>query len=207
VFELIDAPELKKLQERADALEREGEQAQARVARLRAAVHQARGEDITAEAIALNAGKKPPKPKEPGLKAELEAAEREVEVLRQRQALAGGDVSRWIQVNHEALYARIAEAESREAQRVSEAARQLLAEVGRYYQLGDDRKRMKPLIPVEEDGGSGAARPITTSILGIQGLGQGPGSSLPPRGQVESVLTALASLYAAEHEGEAQGAA
>jgi hypothetical protein len=204
LFESIDAPELQRLQARADGLEREHEEARNSVVRLRAAVQQARDEDIQGEALALNQGKKPPKPKEPGLRAELEAAERSVEVLRQREALARADVGSWIQNNHESLYTRIAEAERKEAQRVSEVATQLLADVRRFFQLGDDRRKLKPMIPVEEEEGSTAVQPLTTAFIGIQGLGQVQASHLPPRGQVESVLTALASLY--EHQ-EAQGAA
>jgi len=155
---------------------------------------------ITREALALNAGKKPPKPQAPELKAQLEGAERRLEVLRRRHALAQSDVSKYIQQHHEELYALLEEAQRREAQKVAEGARALLSDLARYHKCEEDAKAMRPMIPQPEH--SQEAQAVTTAYLGLSTQNVFGG---PQRGEIEQTLNYLASL--ADEAEEGQGAA
>jgi hypothetical protein len=201
MFELIEEPRLGDLQQKVATLEQEHNEAEARAAQLRAEVQEARNQDITAEALALNAGKRPPKPKEPELRAQLEGAQRRAEVLGRRLALAQSDVSKYVQVHHEELYQKLAEAERLKAQKVADGARQLLSDLSRYYQIDEDRKAMKPMLPPPPETGppgSAEADRITTIFAGLQTSASL--SSGPPRGTIEEILRHLASLDENEEE-------
>lgn len=205
MFEHVDVPELNSLQQKARELEQERDKAEARASQLRIQVRDAHNEDITAEAAALNRGRKPPKPKEPELKAQLEGAERRLEVLRRRHALAQADVSKFIQQHHERLYELLEEAQRREAQKVAEGARALLSDLARYYKSEEDRKAMKPMLPPPPETGppgSADAAALTQVVMGLNTQNVMGG---PQRGEIEQTLNYLASL--ADEAEEGQGAA
>jgi hypothetical protein len=93
VFELIadKLPELQRLEQVVADLEQEYVAAQGRHAQLVQEVAAVREDDLNLEAAALNEGRKVPKPKEPALRSQLEGAQRELEVLERRLALAQAD--------------------------------------------------------------------------------------------------------------------
>jgi hypothetical protein len=203
MFELIDIPELRELQQKVAGLERERNEAQVQAGQLRVRVGEAHNEDLNAEALALNAGKKVPRPKAPELEAQRQEAERTLEVLERRLSLAQAEVSKYIAAHHEEIHARLTEAEQREAAKVAEAARQTLADLSRYWKLGEDRKTLKPYSQVPPDENAPAQR-LSTTVIGVRT--QGAGGAGPQRGEIEGVLSHLASLASPKAEG-AQGAA
>lgn len=100
MFEQLNLPELNELEGKIAQLERERDAKAVEASTLRRAVEDAVVADINAEALAAHKGKRAPKPTEPGLRKELEAAERELAVLGRRVALAQSDRSRYIQELH-----------------------------------------------------------------------------------------------------------
>jgi hypothetical protein len=209
MFELIEVPELQRLQQKVASLEQERNEAEARAGQLRLAVRDAREEDITAEALALNSGKKPPKAREPELRAQLEGAERRRDVKARQHALAQAEVSKYVQAHHGELLEAILEAERREAAAVSEGARELLGKLGRYYALDEDRKRMKPMLPGPPETGPPGSEPgakLTTMYGGLQTTRSVMGAG-PPRGTIEEMLRHLVSLGDADRAEAPPGAA
>jgi hypothetical protein len=205
MFELVDAPELRELQQKVASLEQERNEAETRASQLRVAVRDAHFEDIAREAAALNADKRPAKPKEPELKAQLEGAERRLEVLQHRLALAQSDVSKYVQAHHEELYALLDEAQRAEAAKVAEGARKLLAGLSRYYAVDEDVKAMRPMLPgPPETGPPGSADPTPLTQV-FMGLTTQKVMGGPQRGEIEETLRYLASL--ADEPEEAEGAA
>jgi hypothetical protein len=203
MFEQIDAPELRELQQKVASLEQERNEAEARAAQLRVAVRDARDEDLMAEAVALNRGRKPPKPKEPELKAQLEGAERRLEVLQRRLALAQSDVSKYVQAHHEELLELLDVAQRREAAKVAEGAKQLLADLGRYYKCEEDVKAMRPMLPQPER--NQEAQALTSIYMGLQTTQNVMAG--PERGEIEQTLAYLAGLAKLESGEEREGAA
>jgi hypothetical protein len=208
VFESIieKVPELRRLEEAASALEREHGEASARVAALSNKVLEAREDDLNREAAALNSGRKPPKPKEPELRAQLESAQRELEVLERRLALAGSDKSRYVQEHHEELAGLLVEAQEAEAEKVSGGAATVLEDLLRYFKAEDDLRAMQRIAPAPAPENTGEPQKAVTvwGNVTTQTFGGGPA-----RGSLEGALRYLASLGggAATVVGEGQGAA
>jgi hypothetical protein len=197
MFELIieKVPELRKLERAVEALQQEHAEASARVAGLSNKVAQAREDDLNREALALNNGRKAPKPKEPELREQLEGAQRELEVLERRLTLAGSDRSRYIQEHSEELLGLLAEAHAFEGQKVAEGASKVLEDLLRYFQAEDDARQMRRLVPtpaaLEENTGEAGPQ---KAVMVWGNLTTQNATGGPPRGNLEGTLRYLASL-------------
>jgi hypothetical protein len=186
-------PELKKLESTVAALEAKHAQAAARVQALAHKTGQAREHDLNAEAVALNAGRKPPNATEPALAEQLEGAGRDVEVLGRRLALAQGDRGRYISENHAAILALLAEAHASEGQRVAAAASEALAALAAYHGAEDAARNLQRLHPAPalENSGGPESVSVVWGALTTQNLTGGP-----PRGTLEATLQYLISMGA-----------
>jgi hypothetical protein len=207
VFELIadKLPELQRLERVVANLEQERTEALGRHAQLVQEAATAREDDRNREAAALNASKKPPKPKEPALRSQLEGVERELEVLERRLALAQADRARFIQSNHERLAALLMEAQASEGERVAEGASQVLADLLRYFKAEDDIRALRRLVPAPAEENTGAPERVTAvwGSLTTRNITGGPA-----RGDLEATLRYLVSLGETTVVGEdAEGAA
>jgi hypothetical protein len=207
VFELIadKLPELQRLEQVVADLEQERTEALGRHAQLVQEAATAREDDLNREAAALNASKKPPKPKEPALRSQLEGAQRRLEVLERRLALAQADRARFIQSNHERLAALLMEAQASEGARVAEGASQVLADLLRYFKAEDDIRALGRLVPAPVEENTGAPERVTAvwGSLTTRNITGGPA-----RGDLEGTLRYLISLGETTIVGEdAEGAA
>jgi hypothetical protein len=203
VFEsIIDkVPELARVEETVAVLQREQGEAQAKVAGLASKAAQAREDDLNREALALNRGSKPPKPKEPALQEQLERAGRALEVLERRLTLAGSDRSRYIQEHAEELMSLLAEAQAAEGASVAEGASKVLADLLRYFKAEDDARAMRRLIPAPGDPAlqeNAEAPQKVTAVWGPMTTRTVTGG--PARGTLEETLRYLASLGAEASE-------
>ncbi len=199
------APELSRLEQAVAELQQQQAASQAKVAALSNKAAQAREDDLNREAVALNNGRKPPKPKEPELRSQLERAQRELEVLERRLTLAGSDRSRYIQENSEELMGLLAKAQAAEGEKVASGASKVLADLLRYYKCEDDARAMRRLVPAAAPENTGEPQKSVTvwGNVTTQNFGGGPA-----RGSLEGTLRHLASLGGATVVGEdAEGAA
>jgi TolA-binding protein len=191
MFGLIEDKELTRLQEQVASLERERGQVESEAHRLRLQSQQAREHDLNAEAVALNAGKKPPKPQEPEIRRKLEDTERRLEVLRRRLPLAQSDVAVYISEHRGELREFLIAALGDRAHELAEHAR---AAARLYGEIMDGqrplRKELAPPAPVEEATGSGQN---TVDFGGIVSRANVYGEP-HQRGDVEAVLAYLAAL-------------
>ncbi len=207
MFELIiqKVPELARLEEAAAKLELEHGEAQGRVAGLSQKVLEAREDDLNREALALNNGRKAPKPKEPELRAQLESAQRELEVLERRLTLAASERSHYVQKHGERLMRLLAGAQAAEGEKVAEGASRVLEDLLRFFRAEDDLRAMRRLVPAptpENTGGPEKSVTVWGNVT-TQNFGGGPA-----RGDLEGTLRYLASFGAATVVGEdAEGAA
>jgi hypothetical protein len=193
VFELIadKLPELQRLEQVVADLEQERTEALGRHAQLVQEAATAREDDLNREAAALNASKKPPKPKEPELRSQLEGVERELEVLSRRLALAQADRSRYIHEHREELLGLLAEAQAAEAEQVAEGAARVLENLLRLFKVEDEARAMGRLVPVPAQENTGGPEKVT-SVWGPMTRGTITGG--PPRGDLEATLRHLISL-------------
>jgi hypothetical protein len=193
VFELIieKVPELARLEEAAAKLELEHGEAQGRVAGLSQKVLEAREDDLNREALALNSGRKAPKPKEPELRAQLESAQREQDVLERRLTLAGSERSRYIQEHSEELMGLLAEAQKAEGDKVAGGAATVLEDLLRFFRAEDDARAMRRLIPAPAPENTGEPQRAVTvwGPMTTQNVTGGPA-----RGDLEGTLRYLAGL-------------
>jgi hypothetical protein len=205
MFESIrdGVPELAKLQQVVTKLEQETYEAESRVAQLQVEARDAREDDLNREAAALNAGRRPPKPKEPEVRAQLEGAQRRWEVLQRRLALAQGEVARYISENHQELARLLKEAKATKAGQVSELAAPL-AKALHDYQLPDaDMRGLRPYLEGPQEENTGAPQ---DSVYFMGALNRSNASG-PERvgsmsiGQIEALLTELAGLSARYEAG------
>jgi hypothetical protein len=201
MFELIieKVPELQKLERVVEALQREHGEASARVQGLASKVAQAREDDLNREAVALNHGRKVPKPKEPELREQLEGAQRELEVLERRLTLSGGERSRYIQDHHRELMGLLAQAQAAEGEKVAGGASKVLEDLLRYFKAEDDARAMGRLIPEPAQENTGDPQKAVTvwGSMTTQNIAGGP-----PRGTLEGTLRYLAGLGAPTEVGE-----
>jgi DNA repair exonuclease SbcCD ATPase subunit len=184
-------PELQRLEETVADLQQQQAAAQAKAAALANRVAQAREDDLNREALALNRGGKAPKPKEPELRSQLERAQRELEVLERRLALAGSDRSRYIQEHHEELTRLLMEAQKAEGEKVAGGAATVLEDLLRYFKAEDDLRALRRLVPAAAPENTGAPQKSVTvwGNVTTQNFGGGPA-----RGDLEGTLRYLASL-------------
>lgn len=204
MFELIihKVPELARLEEAAAKLEREHGEAQGRVAGLSQKVLEAREDDLNREAVALNSGRKVPKPKEPELRSQLESAQRELEVLERRLTLAGSDRSRYIQEHHEELMRLLAQAQAAEGEKVAAGASKVLEDLLRYFKAEDDARAMTRLVPATAPENTGEPQK-TVTVWGSMTTQNVMGG--PRRGDLEQALRYLVSLGGATVVEGAEG--
>jgi hypothetical protein len=184
-------PELAELEATVAALERKHAEGSARVQALAHRTAQAREHDLNAEAVALNAGRKPPNPTEPALAEQLEGAARDLEVLGRRLALAQGDRARYLSEHHAEILALLAEAHALEGERVAEAAEAALEGLLRRFAAEDaarDLQRRHPA-PALENSGSPESMSIVFGNLTTQNVTGGT-----PRGTLEGTLRQLISM-------------
>jgi len=209
MFESIieKVPDLQRLEQAVESLQQQQAAQQAKVAALANKAAQAREDDLNREALALNNGRKAPKPKEPELRSQLESAQRELEVLERRLTLAGSDRSRYIQEHHEELMGLLMEAQAAEGKKVGEGAATVLEDLLRYFKAEDDLRAMRRLVPAPSEAAENTGEPQrAVTVWGnvtTQNFGGGPA-----RGSLEGTLRYLASFGAATVVGEdAEGAA
>jgi hypothetical protein len=202
VFEQIleKVPELRKLEETIASLEQEHQRAQAKVAALANKVSQAREHDLNAEAQALNRGHRVPAPREPKLREQLEATERDLEILLRRRALAEGERSRFVAENSERLAALLSGARAAEAAKVSAGANEVLQWLLDLFKAEDDLRSLQRLHPA----------PVEENTDGPQGhtVVFGPLTRVttdgPRRGDLEGTLRYLVSLGPTTEVGEVE---
>ncbi len=207
MFELIleKVPELQCLERAVATLEQEHVEAQGRHAQLVQEAATAREDDLNREAAALNAGKRLPKPREPELRERLERAQRDLEILDRRLALAQADRSRYIQEHREELLGLLAEAQAAEAAKVAEGAARVLEHLLVYFRAEDDARAMGRLVPAPVEENTGGPEKVT-AVWGPMTRGSITGG--PPRGDLEGTLRYLVSLGETTVVGEdAEGAA
>ncbi len=195
MFEAIieKLPELRKLEATVSDLERQHGEASARVQSLVRRAGQAREHDLNAEAAALNADRRPPKPTEPGLREQLEGAAREAEVLERRLRLAEGDRARYLSEHHGEILARLEAAHAAQGERVAAAASEALNALEAYHKAEDDARNLQRLhpAPAQENTGGPESVSVVWGNLTTQNVSGGP-----QRGTLEGTLQYLVSLGA-----------
>ncbi len=195
MFDLVieSLPELAKLESTVSDLERKHGESQARAAALALRTGQAREHDLNAEAVAMNAGRKPPNATEPALREQLEGAARDGEVLARRLALAVADRGRYLSDNHATLLSLLEGAHAAEGQRVSAAASEALEALLAYHKAEDDARNLQRLhpAPAQENTGGPQSIAVVWGNLTTQNAGGGPS-----RGSLEGTLRYLVGLGA-----------
>jgi hypothetical protein len=196
VFEEIihKVPELRKLEESIASLALEHQKAQGRVHGLAMRAEQAREDDLNREAVALNAGTRPPKPQEPHLREQLEGAQRELEILTRRLALAESARSRFVQENHQRLAALLEEAQAAEGAKVAAGASEVLADLLRLYAVEDSARALARLHPPGGPQPENTGEAKAKSHTAIWGPLTQRSEGVPRRGDLEGALRYLASL-------------
>jgi len=187
-------PELAKLEATVATLEQKHGEASARVQALAHRTAQAREHDLNAEAVALNAGRKPPDPTEPRLAEQLADAGRDSEVLERRLRLAQGDRARYLSEHHATILSLLAEAHALEGERVAAAASEALAALLAYHAAEDsarDLARRHPAPALENSGGPESVS-VVWGNLTTNNAGGGPS-----RGSLEGTLRYLIGLAGA----------
>jgi hypothetical protein len=195
MFEAIieSLPELQKLEATAFDLERKHGESQARVAALALRTGQAREHDLNAEAVALNAGRKPPNPTEPRLAEQLADAGRDAEVLARRLRLAEGDRARYLSEHQGEILAHLEAAHATEGERVAAAAEAALTALTAYHRAEDDARNLQRLHPAPspENVGSPESTSVVWGHVNTRNYAGGP-----QRGDLEGTLQYLVSLGA-----------
>jgi hypothetical protein len=201
---IVKLPELQKLEATASDLERKHGESQARVQSLALRAAQAREADLNAEAVALNASRKPPQPTEPRLAEQLADAGRDAEVLERRLRLAEGVRARYLSEHHGEILAHLEAAHAAEGERVAAAASEALAALAAYHGAEDAARSLQRLHPAPalENSGGPESVSVVWGALTTQNLTGGP-----QRGTLEGTLQYLISLGAptiveAVEEGE-----
>jgi hypothetical protein len=186
-------PELKKLESTVAALERAHGEASARVQAVAVKTTTAREADLDREALALNAGRKPPNATEPALREQLEGAGRDLEVLARRLALAVGDRGRYISEHHGEILSLLTESHAAQGERVAAAATEALAALAAYHGAEDDARDLQRLhpAPAAENVGGPQNSVIVWGALTTRNYAGGP-----QRGDLEASLQYLISMGA-----------
>jgi hypothetical protein len=195
VFEGIigKLPELQTIEKTIDGLERKHAESQGRVQALALKVQQAREDDLNREALALNRGRKVPNPTEGHLASQLEGAQRDLQVLERRLALANSDRARYISEHHEEILGLLGAAHATEGERVAAAAEAALAALTAYHRAEDDARNLQRLHPAPSP--ENTSGPESTSVVwGALTTRNFTGG--PQRGDLEGTLQYLISLGA-----------
>ncbi len=186
-------PELRKLETTVADLERKHGEASARLQALVHKTAQARELDLNAEAVALNAGRKPPNPQEPALREQSEGAGRDLEVLERRLRLAQSDRARYLAEHHATILGLLAEAHAAEGERVAAAAEAALEALLAYHRAEDDARNLARLHPApaqENTGGPQSIAVVWGNLTTVNATGG------PSRGSLEGTLRYLAGMGA-----------
>ena len=164
MFEAIigSLPELQTIEKTVTDLERKHAESQGRVQALALKVQQAREDDLNREALALNRGRKVPNPTEGHLASQLEGAQRDLQVLERRLALAVADRARYISEHHELLLGLLDEAHRAEGQRVAAAASEALESLLAYFKAEDDARGLQRLHPAPQEENRGGPQSMVT---------------------------------------------
>jgi len=204
MFDLIigSLPELQTIEGTISDLERKHGESQARAEALGHRTNQAREHDLNAEAVALNAGRKPPKPTEPQLREQAEGAGRDAEVLERRLRLAETDRARYLQSHHEEILGLLQQAHAREGEKVAAAASEALESLLAYHRAEDDARNLARLHPrpAAENVGSPESVSVVWGALTTRNYAGGP-----QRGDLEGTLQYLISLGAGTVVGAVEG--
>jgi hypothetical protein len=184
-------PELKKLEATVADLERKHAEASARVQALAVKTATAREADLDREAVALNAGRRPPNATEPALAEQLEGAGRDAEVLQRRLALAVADRGRYISEHHAEILSHLGEAHAAEGARVAAAASEALEALLAYHRAEDDARNLQRLHPAPAPENVGGPQNSVTVWGALTTRNYAGG---PQRGDLEGTLQYLVSL-------------
>jgi hypothetical protein len=186
-------PELKTLEATVAALEAKHGEATARVQALALRTAQAREHDLNAEAVALNAGRKPPNPQEPALREQSEGAGRDLEVLGRRLALAVAERGRYLSEHHAEILTLLQRAHGDHGERVAAAATVALEALTAYHGAEDAARNLQRLHPAPQP--ENTSGPESTSVVwGALTTRNYVGG--PQRGDLEGTLQYLISLGA-----------
>jgi hypothetical protein len=186
-------PELKKLEATVADLERKHAEASARVQALAVKTATAREADLDREAVALNAGRRPPNATEPALAVQLEGAGRDAEVLQRRLALAVAERGRFLSEHQGEILALLGEAHSAEGERVAAAASEALEALLAYHRAEDDARNLQRLHPAPALENVGGPQSMVT-VWGPQSTNNVGGG--PSRGSLEGTLQYLITMGA-----------
>jgi hypothetical protein len=201
-------PELQKIEQTVSDLERQHGEAQARVQGLALKANQAREDDLNREAAALNAGRKVPKTNEPQLREQLEDAERNLEVLERRLALAGAERARYLAEHQGEILGLLEEAHAAHGERVAAAASEALEALEARHKAEDEAAALKRLHPAPAPENTHPPE-STTVVLGRVTTRNVTGG--PPRGTLEGTLRHLIGMgedtIVGAVEEDAEGAA
>jgi hypothetical protein len=203
-------PDLQRLETTVTELERKHAEGSARVQALAHKTAQAREDDLNREALALNAGRKPPNTSEPALAEQLAGAQRDLQVLERRLTLANSDRALYISQHHKEIMGLLEAAHGAEGARVAAAAEAALAALAAYHKAEDDARNLQRLHPAPspENVGSPESTSVVWGHVNTRNYAGGP-----QRGDLEGTLQYLISLggativEAGAEEGEDSDAA
>jgi hypothetical protein len=205
MFESIHTkvPDLAQLQQVVTNLEQETHEAEGRVAQLHLEAQSAHEDDLNREATALNAGRRAPRPTEPDVRAKLEGAQRRLEVLQRRLALAQSDVARYISSHSDELVELVQKAKASKAREVSELAAPLAKALGEFQQPDLDLRALQPYLelPAQENTGEPES---SITVLGPLTTRSAFGEKIADQtiGQVQNIVTELVGLAARYEQGD-----
>jgi hypothetical protein len=194
MFDLVieSLPELQTIEGTVSDLERKHGESQARVQALGLRTAQARELDLNAEAVALNSGRKPPKPTEPQLREQLEGAGRDAEVLERRLSMVLQRRARYLSEHHGEILALLSAAHDAQGERVAAAASEALEALLAYHKAEDDARGLQRLHPApqEENWGGPESMSIVFGSITTRNV------SGENRGALEGVLRQLVAMGA-----------
>jgi hypothetical protein len=183
-------PKLAALQREVSQLDARRLEAERELVALRQGVVAAKSKDADEGALAVRAGKGLPKPKhEVAAQAKYGGAERTLEALQKATSAAAQDLTEAQREHSAALSRDLAGARAEAAKRVAGQATTLFKDYGLFLDSEDVAKRFAPPAPVPDE--SAPAQDTTFIINAPRATPAGP-----QRGDVEAVLSHLASLEA-----------
>jgi hypothetical protein len=190
--QIVDSiPELRDLDSTVRTLEEDHAKAVAKVQALLQKVGEAKESDITREAEALNAGRRPPPKSAPKLEEQLRDADYEVSVYQRRLQLATADRGTYIREHLPELLGKLKEAHGEEAGKLSRSATGALRHLGGVHKAEDDARELQRMFPapVEENTSEAASLTTISTISPVQSTANiQPGRR---RGELEQTLQFL----------------
>ena len=189
-------PKLARLQDEIKHLEKHTRAAEVEVSTRRAAISPSRERDLDAAASAIRSGAKSPKTSnEDEAKGRPQVAERNHAVMTRALEAARTDYGVFLQKHRAELFRDVAKQRSQIAREAAASAREALAAYSRFEDLRYVLKGLEP--PIEAADNTAPAQRLTTAVIGLQTTG----STGPDRGQVEAMLSYVASLGQDTTEG------